>query len=57
LASQLDGISGVGPVRRKALIKTFGDLEGIRKASLKELANIPGITLKSAEHIQEALTG
>ena len=57
LASQLDGISGVGPARRKALIKTFGDLEGIRKASLTELANIPGITLKSAEHIQEALTG
>jgi excinuclease ABC subunit C len=34
LASKLDSINGVGPARRKALIKTFGDLEGIRQASL-----------------------
>ena len=57
LASKLDGISGVGPARRKALLKTFGDLEGIRQASLEELAGISGITMKSAEQIQEALTG
>jgi len=57
LASKLDGISGVGPARRKALLKTFGDLDGIRQASLEELAGISGITLKSAEQIQEALTG
>ncbi|MGB2895993.1 MAG: excinuclease ABC subunit UvrC [Anaerolineales bacterium] len=57
LASKLDGISGIGPARRKALLKTFGDLEGIRQASLEELAGISGITIKSAEQIQEALTG
>jgi len=57
LASKLDGISGVGPARRKALLKTFGDLEGIRQASLEELAGISGITLKTAEYIQESLTG
>jgi len=50
-------INGVGPARRKALIKTFGDLEGIRQASLEELASISGITSKTAEQIQEALTG
>lgn len=57
LASKLDSINGVGPARRKALIKTFGDLEGIRQASLEELASISGITSKTAEQIQEALTG
>ena len=57
LASKLDSINGVGPARRKALIKTFGDLEGIRQASLEELAGISGITAKTAEQIQEALTG
>ncbi len=57
LASKLDSINGVGPARRKALIKTFGDLEGIRQASLEELATISGITSKTAEQIQEALTG
>jgi excinuclease ABC subunit C len=57
LASKLDSINGIGPARRKALIKTFGDLEGIRQASLEELAGISGITLTTAEQIQEALTG
>lgn len=57
LASKLDSINGVGPARRKALLKTFGDLEGIRQASLEELAGISGITSKTAEQIQEALTG
>ncbi len=57
LASKLDSINGVGPARRKALIKTFGDLEGIRQASLEELAGISGITLTTAEQIQEALMG
>jgi excinuclease ABC subunit C len=57
LASKLDGIAGIGPARRKALLKTFGDLEGIRQASLEELVGISGITLKTAELIQEALTG
>ena len=57
LASKLDSINGVGPARRKELIKTFGDLDGIRKASLEELAGISGITSKTAEQIQEALTG
>ncbi len=57
LASKLDGITGIGPARRKALLKTFGDLEGIRQASLEDLVDISGITLRTAEHIQEALTG
>ncbi len=57
LASKLDSITGVGPARRKALLKTFSDLEGIRQASLKDLAGISGITLKTAEQIQEALRG
>ncbi|MEE8121705.1 MAG: excinuclease ABC subunit UvrC [Anaerolineales bacterium] len=57
LASKLDSITGVGPARRKALLITFSDLEGIRQASLKDLAGISGITLKTAEQIQEALRG
>jgi len=57
LASKLDSINGVGPARRKALLKTFGDIEGIRQASIEELAGISGITSKTAEQIQESLTG
>jgi len=37
LASQLDAIPGIGPARRKALLRHFGSMEGIRAATLEEL--------------------
>ncbi len=40
LAGQLDAIPGIGPARRKALLRQFGSLEGIRAASLDELAQV-----------------
>jgi excinuclease ABC subunit C len=55
LASQLDAIPGVGPARRKALLKVFGDLGAIRTASLAELVAVPGITEKLAVTIKEHL--
>ncbi|MCX6026060.1 MAG: excinuclease ABC subunit UvrC [Chloroflexi bacterium] len=55
LASQLDAIPGIGPAKRKALLAAFGDLGGIRAASLAELAALPGITEKLAVTIKERL--
>jgi excinuclease ABC subunit C len=40
LASQLDAIPGVGPNRRKALLKHFGDVDKIREASVEELTAV-----------------
>ena len=40
LASQLDAIPGIGPTRRKALLKHFGSIDKIKEASLEELTNI-----------------
>ena len=40
--SQLDDLPGVGPKRRKALLKRFGTLEGIENASIEELAEVVG---------------
>ena len=37
MASQLDSIPGIGPARRKALLKHFGSVDKIREASLEEL--------------------
>jgi excinuclease ABC subunit C len=37
LASQLDAIPGIGPVRRKALLRHFGSIESIRAATVEEL--------------------
>ena len=53
IASQLDSIPGIGPSRRKALLTHFGSLQAIRKASLEELQQAPGITIKLAETIKE----
>ena len=40
MASQLDAIPGIGPARRKALLKHFGSLDKIRQASIEELTAI-----------------
>ncbi len=40
MASVLDSIPGVGPTRRKKLLVKFGSVEGIRKASVEELATL-----------------
>ncbi len=55
IASQLDAVPGIGPMRRKALLAHFGGLQEIRKASTEELLTIPGITIKLAQAIRETL--
>jgi len=55
LGSPLDAIRGLGPKRKRALLKAFGSLEGVRQASLTELAALPGMTLAVAQEIKAAL--
>jgi excinuclease ABC subunit C len=55
VASQLDSIPGVGPARRKALLKAFGSLDAIRAASVEQLAAVPGIPRTVAVAIKEHL--
>lgn len=55
IASKLDEIPGVGPKRKKALIRTFGSVKGIREASADELAAVDGINLQLAETIKAHL--
>jgi len=58
LASQLEGVPGIGPARRKALLKAFDrDIEAIRTASVEQLAAVPGITRDIAENIKAVLGG
>jgi len=49
--SVLDDIEGIGPVRRKALMRTFGDVERIRRAGVEELAAVPEMNRKAAEKV------
>jgi len=49
--SALDDIPGVGPARRKALMKAFPSLEAMRNATVEELSGVPEIPVKVAEEI------
>lgn len=49
--SVLDDIPGIGPARRKALMKSFASIEDIRAASVEELMRIPEIPQSAAEEI------
>ena len=55
LESLLDEIPLLGEVRRKALLDRFGSVGAIRKASLEEIAAVPGIGEKIALIISESL--
>jgi excinuclease ABC subunit C len=51
----LDDIPGIGEARRTSLLKTFGSVEGIKKASLEDLINADGMNRKVAERVLEAM--
>lgn len=55
--SLLDEIEGIGPTRRKALMRTFQSLEAIRDASLEELTNAPSMNARSAREVYDYFHG
>jgi excinuclease ABC subunit C len=57
LASPLDDVPGVGPSRKKALLKRFGSLSRLSRAEVDEIAATPGIGPELARAVHEHLTG
>jgi excinuclease ABC subunit C len=55
--SVLDDIPGLGPTRRRALLKTFGSVKKLKAAGAEDIANVPGIGPATAESIVAALSG
>lgn len=53
--SRLDALSGVGPVRKKRLLATFGSVSAIRRASVEEIAAVKGMTAPRAAELKSAL--
>jgi len=54
-ASALDGIPGIGPRRKSALLRQFGSVQRIRDASIEELTAATGMTQEQAKRIKEYL--
>ena len=55
LTSELLKIPGVGPNKRRALLTTFGSVQGVREAAPEAIAKVPGFTVNTARKIQRAL--
>jgi excinuclease ABC subunit C len=52
LTSILQELPGIGPVKRRALLKTLGSLRAVRGSSEADLAAVPGISRKDAQTIR-----
>jgi excinuclease ABC subunit C len=55
--SALDGVPGLGELRRKALLRAFGSVKRLRAASAEEIASVPGVGRRTAEAVVAALAG
>jgi excinuclease ABC subunit C len=53
--SSLDNIPGIGPKRRRALLKQFGTVKGIKEASAEALTTVPGMTPELVDRLKEGL--
>ncbi|MBM3167627.1 MAG: excinuclease ABC subunit C, partial [Chloroflexi bacterium] len=54
-ASALDSIPGIGPKRKKSLLRKFRSVQGIREAPLEDLTHVQGMSAKLAEKVKEYL--
>ena len=52
-ASALDSVPGVGPRRKRALLRKFGSLKAVREAAVDDIASTPGYTRALAERVKE----
>jgi len=55
ITSALDAVPGIGPKRKRALLRQFGSVEGMRRASEEELATTKGMTKNLAKKIKTYL--
>ncbi|MDP8255746.1 MAG: excinuclease ABC subunit UvrC [Candidatus Alcyoniella australis] len=55
LASALDGVPGLGPKRKRALLRHFGSVERIRQADVEQLSAVPGVPESIVRALRERL--
>ena len=55
ITSALLDIPGVGPAKRRELLRVFGSVDGVRRATVEEVAALKGFSQKSAAKLLDAL--
>jgi excinuclease ABC subunit C len=55
MQSALDNVPGIGPKRKRALLRKFGSVKGVREATIEEIATTLGFTKSLAEKVKEHL--
>lgn len=53
--SRLDEVPGIGPKRKRLLLKKFGTVAAIQQAGIEELAGVKGITVEIARRVKETV--
>ena len=53
--SVLDDVPGVGPKRKRAIMRRFGSLKRLRAASVEDIAQVPGVPAEVAQAVYDAL--
>jgi excinuclease ABC subunit C len=53
--SILDGLPGIGPTRKRALLKHFGSPDAVLAASREQLESVPGVPAKTARELHAHL--
>jgi excinuclease ABC subunit C len=56
VTSELMRVPGIGPVKRRALLRAFGSVQGVRDATVDQIAAVPGFTVAAARKLLSALT-
>ena len=55
LSSPMELVTGIGPKRKKMLMRRFGSLKGIKEAAVEEIAAVPGMTRSLALRLKQTL--
>ena len=55
LKSPIDNVSGIGPKRKRMVMRRFGTLKGIKEAAVDDLASVPGMTRSLAIRLKQTI--
>ena len=55
LKSPIDNVTGIGPKRKRMLMRRFGTLKGIKEAAIDDLASVPGMTRSLAIRLKQTI--